>query len=82
MTIALIRDGAPLLTDIPGQLRQLADAIAAGDHGEITSAIVLLPRDNEYPDVFGWGAVDGDRHIVVQLELAKTFLLLHQTQRT
>lgn len=45
---------APLLTDIPGQLRMMADRIEAGEI-EATSALFVIPVDHDWPKVFGWG---------------------------
>lgn len=77
-----LRDGAPLLTDIPGMLRRMADRIEAGEHGEVTTAFLLLPVAGDYPAVFGWGDVEGDRHPALQCELAKMWLLTNMAVRS
>jgi hypothetical protein len=76
-----LRDGAPLLTDIPGMLRQMADQIEAGEHGEVGTAFLILPVDDDYPSVFGWGDIEGGNDPVIQLELAKMWLLTNLVAR-
>lgn len=78
--IALLRQ-APSLVDIPGQLRQLADAIEAGAHGEVASMLVLVPREGDYPSIWGWGDVSDDNRPIIQLELAKAWFILNRTAR-
>lgn len=73
--IVPLRDGAPLLTDIPGMLRELAAQIEAGEHGEVATAFLVIPVDDDFPSVFGWGDVAGGNDPVVQFELAKMWLL-------
>lgn len=80
--IVAIRDAAPALTDIPGMLRKLADQIEAGEQGEVTSAILLLPVDGDYPRVFGWGDVENINHPALQCEMAKMWLLTHIAARS
>jgi hypothetical protein len=77
-----LRDGAPLLSDIPGMLRQLADQIEAGEHGEVRTAFLLLPVAGGYPAVFGWGDVEGENHPALQCDLAKMWLLTNIVSRS
>lgn len=79
--VVKIRDGAPLLSDIPGMLRKVADDIEKGEHGDVTSAILVIPVDDDYPELFGWGDVDGGNNPIIQLELAKIWLLQNLTAR-
>lgn len=69
------------LTDIPAQLRQLADAIEAGDHGEVTTLFAVKPNGGDYPTVYGWGDVERHNEPIIQFELAKLWLLTHMTAR-
>lgn len=82
LTVVPLRDGAPLLTDIPGMLRRIADAIEAGEHGDVAAAFLLLPVAGDYPQVFGWGDVEGGNDPVIQLELAKMWLLTNLVTRS
>lgn len=47
-----------LLSDIPGQLRRLADQI---ETGAITaeSLLAIIPSDGYYPIIYGWGEAMG-----------------------
>jgi hypothetical protein len=71
----------PPLTDIVGQLRNLADQIEAGTHGEVDAVFALIPQDDGWPKVFGWGNVSGVQDPVVQFELAKMWLLNNLVSR-
>lgn len=83
MTAELVklRDGAPALSDIPGMLRRAADQIEAGAHGEVDAAFLILPVDGDYPHVFGWGDILNGNDPVIQLELAKMWLLTNLVTR-
>lgn len=62
---------APPLTDIAGQLRQLADRIEHGEAGyaDVRAAYVVLECDAEFqPMVHAWGEVR-DRHGIAGLFL-------------
>jgi hypothetical protein len=72
---------SPALTDIVGQLRQLADEIEQGKHDDVESVFVLIPRVDDYPTVFGWGCVTGMSDPIIQCELAKTWFLTQVTSR-
>lgn len=63
------------LCDVPAMLRSLADQIEAGVYGQVPSMIALMPRDGEFPVLFGWGDVEGPNHPIIQCELAKNFLV-------
>lgn len=67
-------DRAPL-TDTAACLRQMADAIDDGEYGVVPSLFVVMPRDDEFPLLFGWGDVEGNNQPIVQLELAKAWLI-------
>lgn len=45
------------LADIPAKLRDLADKIESGEHGEPSAAIVVLAGDEL--EVFGYGEATG-----------------------
>ncbi|MBB5448416.1 MULTISPECIES: hypothetical protein [unclassified Paraburkholderia] len=57
MSVVALRE-VPL-SDIPGMLRGLADAIESGEHGEVQAAGVVL--DAPQMPVFGFGAADAPR---------------------
>lgn len=80
--IVPLREGAPLLTDIPGMLRRLAEQVEAGEYGDVETLFVVLPRNDDYPCVFGWGDVTMGNDPVIQLELAKMWLLQHLVARS
>jgi len=69
------------LGDLPAKLRELADTIDAGKHPGIESIFVVIPRDNDYPVVYGFGSVEGDNNPIVQLELAKAWFVNNLTGR-
>lgn len=71
----------PLLNDIAGQLRGLADRIESGDYGEVATLFAVMPDASGYPDVFAWGDVTGTNDPVIQFELAKMWLLTNLTER-
>lgn len=60
----------PSLVDIPGQLRAFADRIEAGNYGDVGTVFTLMPRDGDFPKMWGWGDVSGQREPIVQLNLA------------
>lgn len=67
--------GVNNLGDVPAMLRNLADKIENGAYGQVTSMIALMPRDGEFPVLFGWGDIEGPNHPIIQCELAKNFLV-------
>lgn len=73
---------APPLSDIVGMLRRLADQIEAGEWGEVETLFAVMPRPGDYPRLFGWGDIDGQSDPVIQLELAKAWLLANMTARS
>jgi hypothetical protein len=79
--VVLLCDGAPLLSDIPGMLRAMADQIEAGEHGAVDAAFLVVPVSDAFPLLFGWGDVEGTNDPIIQLELAKTWLLNNITSR-
>lgn len=72
---------APPLTDIPNMMRRVADQIENGEYGAVDTAFLLLPRVEDYPALFGWGNIDGKNDPIIQLELAKNWLLTRITSR-
>lgn len=70
MSVVPLREG-PSLQDIPGQLRRLAERIEAGEFGEVDALIALMPREQDYPVTFGWGAVQKAWDPIIQFELAR-----------
>lgn len=70
------------LQDIPAMLRRIAEQIEAGEHGDVATAFMILPVDGDYPRVFGWGDIEGKNDPVIQLELAKMWLLTNLIARS
>lgn len=68
-----IRNGAPANTDIPGQLRQLADDIEKGEAMGVHQ-IAIVTDDGTRIRLYGWGemAVAGsETHLLLSLGLLK-----------
>lgn len=80
LTIVPLREGPPL-TDVVAQIRAFADRIEAGEYGEVGTVFAVMPRQGDYPKFWGWGDVAGVSDPVVQLELAKLWLLTNLTSR-
>lgn len=72
-TLVQLHEG-PSLADIPAQLRAMADRI---EKGELVAdgLFVLIPREQSYPTVFGYGVVGGAYDPIIQFELARQFLV-------
>lgn len=81
LTVIPLREGPPL-SDVVAQIRAFADRIEAGDYGEVDAVFALMPRANDYPTFWGWGNISGINDPVVQLELAKLWLLNNLTVRS
>ncbi len=71
----------PPLTDIPAMLRGMADDIESGAFGDVKTMYALVPKDGDYPLLFGWGNVDGTNDPIIQIELAKAWLVNNLVQR-
>lgn len=65
----------PTLTDIPAQLRALADRIESGEYGDVDGLFAIMPRDLAYPTILGWGINDGAYDPIIQFDLAKQWLV-------
>ena len=74
MHVVPLREG-PTLLEIPAQLRQLADCIEAGEYGAVGGLFVVMPREQTYPTIFGWGINDGAYEPIIQLDLARQWLI-------
>lgn len=61
---------APSLRDVPNRLRKLADDIEAGEYGEVPTVFVVVPKMDDYPDVFGYGDNCEQNDVIVALALA------------
>ena len=79
--LKVVEFSRPHLGDIPGHLRRLADAIEAGEHGDVNTLFAIMPRDGHHPCVFGWGDVDGRNDPIFQFELAKLWMLNSMVDR-
>lgn len=80
LTVVPIREGPPL-SDVVAQIRAWEDRIEAGEYGEVDAVFALMPRQGDYPTFWGWGDITGTSDPVVQLELAKLWLLMNITRR-
>lgn len=78
---ALVQFPRQNLLDVPEMMREVADQIEQGMHGKISTVIMLIPIPENYPKVFGWGEVEGENHPIVQLELAKHWLVANLSSR-
>lgn len=65
----------PSLREIPAQLRALADRIEAGEYGEVDGLYAIMPREQSYPQILGWGINDGAYDPIIQFDLAKQWLV-------
>jgi hypothetical protein len=63
---------APLVNDIPGQMRQMASMIERGEI-EAQSVIFIIPRDGDWPETYGWGERMADLDKIAVCELVKAF---------
>lgn len=72
---------APALTDIVAQLRRIAGDIESGEIGDVTACYVLLPIADCYPRMYGFGRVDGENDVRIQLDLAKFRMLKNIVKR-
>jgi len=79
LTVVPLRN-SPSLQDIPALLRNLAAEIESGET-VARSMFIVIPKDGEYPELRGWGDVDGERRPIEQLALAQHWLLSRQTAR-
>lgn len=80
LTVVPFREG-PKLNDIVGQLRAFADRIESGEYGEVEAVFAILPRDGDYPTLFGWGDITGANDPVIQMEMLKIWLLTRMVAR-
>jgi len=71
---------SPSLNDIPGQLRQMADSIERGDI-EAASALFIIPREGDWPELYGWGEHMGDYANIALCELAKAWFIDNKVTR-
>lgn len=69
-----------LVSDIPGQLRQLADRI---ERHEVDTASVLciVAQPGDWPDIYGWGDDLGEYGRIGLLERAKAWFVEHIATR-
>ena len=65
----------PSLQDITGHLRSLADRIDNGEYGDVEGLFAIMPREQQYPAVFAWGCNSGAFEPIIQLELARQWLI-------
>lgn len=80
LTVVPIRESTTLVNDIPGQLRQLADRIDAGEV-EAKTVICVIPIDDDWPRIFGWGEDLGDFWRIGLLQTAVTWFATRITGR-
>lgn len=62
------------LRDIAASARKFADAVEAGEFGEIETALVMI-EGSEGIQTLGWGDVVSFRETIGTLEIAKAHLL-------
>lgn len=72
---------SPPVSDIPGQMRQMADMIERGEI-EAVSVLLIIPRDSgDWPEIYGWGDHLGDYGNIAVCELAKSWFVNNHTGR-
>ncbi len=70
MNVVTLRDTS--LSDVPGMLRKTADAIEAGEYGEVAGAVLILQiGENEDLEIFAFGRMPTTAHTVGLMEAAK-----------
>jgi hypothetical protein len=69
------------LGNVADKLRDLANGIEAGKFDKVEAAFVVLPRDCDYPLIFGFGNVENSNHPIIQLELAKAWFINNVVKR-
>lgn len=77
--VTQLRPG-PLVSDIPGQLRLMAERIESGEV-DAASALFIVPVEGDWPMVFGWGAHLSDYGNIAVCELTKTWFVNNATVR-
>ncbi|WP_127524064.1 hypothetical protein [Mesorhizobium sp. Z1-4] len=70
----------PTVTDIPGQLRQMADRIEANEV-EANSVLLIIPQTGDWPMIFGWGDHLGDHGNIAVCEMAKHWFVQNLAAR-
>lgn len=65
---------APLVNDIPGQMRQMASMIERGEV-DARSVVFIIARESEWPEVYGWGEHLGDYGNIAVCELTKAYFV-------
>lgn len=81
LKVVPLHDGQPPLNDVPGRLRLLAEQIEAGEHGEVSGALILLPQAGDYPSAFGFGDIEGQNDPIIVCELAKAWFVANLVRR-
>ena len=71
----------PPLNDLPALLRNKADEIERGEYPDLTTIYLVLPVDDDFPRLFGWGDVDGRNQPIVQVALLQHWLLQNEVSR-
>ena len=69
------------LRDIPAMLRKVANEIERGDYAEVSTAFLVIPIEDDYPQLFGWGDVDGANDPMIQIALCQQWLLSNLVKR-
>lgn len=82
--VRALRNGRPPLSDIPAMMRQMADWIEKGEI-EIdpihAGVLFIIPRNNDWPDIYGWGDHLGDHGNIAICDLAKAWFMHNLTKR-
>ena len=80
LNIVQLYDDPTLLTDIPGQLRTLADRIETGDL-DATAVLCVIPIEGDWPMLFGWGEDLGEYGRIGVLQTMVSWLTGRQVAR-
>lgn len=74
LKVVPIRDGRPLINDIPNRLRHLADLIESGKE-KADYVLVIADGDRAIPTMYGYGDALDTREILGLLSLASDWFV-------
>lgn len=78
--LTVVELGRGDLNDIPARMRGAADAIEAGEHGDVQAGVAVVIDGNGVPVIFGWGKTT-DIHSIGLLHLGAAWLAANRVER-